>query len=125
MHQVSARSASLETITGVLVEREKGRDLTKSYAKAPTPIEKSKKKCDNTKTPPKTPITQRLRTDLGWSVGVAIASVARSRRTPQCIQYLFKVIFSKFFLFFYFLVFPPLMWCLKVYWYQTSPTNSL
>ena len=31
--------------------------------KAPTPTEKSKKQCDNTKTPPKTSITQRLRTD--------------------------------------------------------------
>ena len=34
--------------------------------KAPTPTEKSKKKRDNTKTPPKTSITQRLRTDFSW-----------------------------------------------------------
>ena len=33
--------------------------------KAPTPAEKSKKQRNNTKTPPKTSITQRLRTDLG------------------------------------------------------------
>ena len=38
--------------------------------KAPTPTENSKKQCDNTKTPPKTSITQGLRTDLGQSVGV-------------------------------------------------------
>ena len=37
--------------------------------KAPTPTEKSNKQRDNTKTPPKTSITQRLRTDLGRSVG--------------------------------------------------------
>ena len=42
--------------------------------KAPTPTEKSKKQRDNTKTPPKTSITQRLRTDLGRSVGVTIAT---------------------------------------------------
>ena len=38
--------------------------------KALTTIEKSKKQRDNIKTPPKTFITQRLRTDLGRSVGV-------------------------------------------------------
>ena len=32
--------------------------------KAPTPKEKSKKESDNTKTPPKTSITQRLQTDF-------------------------------------------------------------
>ena len=32
--------------------------------KAPTPTEKSKKQRDKTKAPPKTSITQRLRTDL-------------------------------------------------------------
>ena len=42
--------------------------------KAPTPTEKSKKQRENTKTPPKTPMTQRLRTDLGRSVGVTIAT---------------------------------------------------
>ena len=41
--------------------------------KAHTPPEKSKKQRDNTKPPPKTLITQRLRTDLGRSVGVMIA----------------------------------------------------
>ena len=37
--------------------------------KPPIPTENSKTK-DNTQTPPKTSITQRLRTDLGRSVGV-------------------------------------------------------
>ena len=38
--------------------------------KAPTPSEKSKKQQDDTKTPPKTSVTQLLRTDLVRSVGV-------------------------------------------------------
>ena len=42
--------------------------------KAPTPTEKSKNQRDNTKTPPKTSITQQLRTDLGRPVGVTIAT---------------------------------------------------
>ena len=42
--------------------------------KAPTPTEKSKKQRDNTKTPPKTSITQRLPTDLRRAVGVSIAT---------------------------------------------------
>ena len=42
--------------------------------KAHTPIEISKKQNDNTKTPPKTSITQRLRTDLGRSVEITIAT---------------------------------------------------
>ena len=37
--------------------------------KAPTLTEQSKKQRENTKTPQKTSITQRLRTDLGRSVG--------------------------------------------------------
>ena len=41
---------------------------------APRPIEKPKKQRENTKTPPKTSIAQRLRTDLGRSVGVSIAT---------------------------------------------------
>ena len=42
--------------------------------KAPTPTEKPQKQRDNTQTPPKTSITQRLRTDLGRSVKVMIAT---------------------------------------------------
>ena len=38
--------------------------------KCPIPTEKSKKHHDNMKTPPRTSIAQRLRTDLGRSVGV-------------------------------------------------------
>ena len=45
--------------------REKGRDLNQSHDKSPYTHKKSKKQRDNTKTPPKTSITQRLRTDLG------------------------------------------------------------
>ena len=54
--------------------REKGRDLTQSYDKSPYTHWKSKNQRDNTKTPPKTPITQRLQTDLRRSVGVTIAT---------------------------------------------------
>ena len=49
---------------------EKGRDLTQSCDKNPTPTEQSKNQRGNIKTPPKTLITQLLRTDLGRSVGV-------------------------------------------------------
>ena len=42
--------------------------------KAPTPTEKSKKQHENTKTPPKTSISQQLQTDLGRSVGVTTAT---------------------------------------------------
>ena len=42
--------------------------------KSATHTEKSKKQQDNTKTPPKTSITKRLRTDLGRSVEVTIAT---------------------------------------------------
>ena len=47
---------------------EKGR--VSPMTKAPTPTEISKKHRDHIKTEPKTSITQRLRTDLGRSVGV-------------------------------------------------------
>ena len=50
--------------------REKRRDLTQSCDKNPYTHEQSKKQHDNIKTPPKTLITQLLRTDLGRSVGV-------------------------------------------------------
>ena len=42
--------------------------------KAPSLTEISKKQRDNTKTPPKTSITEWLRTDLGRSVRVTIAA---------------------------------------------------
>ena len=53
-----------------VILREKERDLIQCYCKSPYTIRKSKKQCDNINTPPKTSITQRLRTDLGRSVGV-------------------------------------------------------
>ena len=49
--------------------REKGRDLTQSYDKSPYTNR------NNTTMPPKTLITQRLRTDLGRSVGVTTATL--------------------------------------------------
>ena len=42
--------------------------------KAPTPTEMSNGQSDNTKTPQKSSIKQRLRTDLGRSVGVTTAT---------------------------------------------------
>ena len=54
----------------IIIVCEKGRDLTQSYDKSPYTNKKSKPQRDNTKTPPKTSITQRLRTDIGRSVGV-------------------------------------------------------
>ena len=50
------------------VYEKKGRDLTQSYDKSPYSHSQIKK---NTKTPPKTSITQRWQTDLGRSVGVS------------------------------------------------------
>ena len=46
--------------------REKGRDLTRSCAKSPIPTGKSKTQRNSTKTSPKTSITQRLWTHLGY-----------------------------------------------------------
>ena len=55
----------------IIVYWEKGRDLIQSYDKSPYTHRKIKKNIVTTwKTPPKTSIIQRLRTDLGWSVGV-------------------------------------------------------
>ena len=54
--------------------REKGRDQTESYDKSPYTDRKIQKQLYNTKTPPKTSITQRLRTDLGRSGWVTIAT---------------------------------------------------
>ena len=56
-------------------ERQKGRDLIQSYDKSHTPTEMSKKGKVTTQTMPhKSSITQRLRTDLGRSVGVITAT---------------------------------------------------
>ena len=54
---------------------EKKEDILLSpMTKAPTPTVKSEKLRDNTKKPPKTLITQRLRNDSGQSVGVTTAT---------------------------------------------------
>ena len=50
--------------------REKEGDLTQSYDKTLYTNRKFEKPKDNTQTPPKTSITQRLRTDLGRAGGV-------------------------------------------------------
>ena len=47
-----------------MVAREKRRDMTQSYDKSSYTHGKTKKQRDNTQTPPKTSITQRLRTDI-------------------------------------------------------------
>ena len=63
------------TIMQLFLARVKKEEIWLSrMTKAPTPTNKSKTKHDNTTTPPKTSITQPLRTDLGRSVGVAIAT---------------------------------------------------
>ena len=50
---------------------EKKEEIWLSFnTKAPLQTEKSNRQSGNTKTPPKTSITQRLRTDLGLSVGI-------------------------------------------------------
>ena len=54
----------------------KGRDLTQSYDKSPYTHRKIQKaSLQNTKTSPKTSITQQLRTDLGRSVGVTAVNL--------------------------------------------------
>ena len=57
-------------LTYILYKREKARDLTQSCDKSTYTHRKSKKQRDNIKHATKTLITQRLRTDLGRSVGV-------------------------------------------------------
>ena len=54
--------------------------------KTPTPTEQSKKQRDNIKTPPKTLITQLLRTDLGRSVGVTAVTQVTTQTTPQKVR---------------------------------------
>ena len=57
-------------------DKEKKKEIwLNPMTKAPTPTEKSKKATwQHTKTPPKTSITERLRTELGRSVGVTKAT---------------------------------------------------
>ena len=59
----------------MLVLREKGRDLTQSYDKSPyTNRNVQRGKVTTQTTPQKSSIKQRLRTDLGRSVGVTKAT---------------------------------------------------
>ena len=53
----------------LLTEEKKEEIWLIPMTKAPTPTEKSKKQSDNTKTPPKTSITQRKQTDRTDSSG--------------------------------------------------------
>ena len=55
------------------IQRKKEKDLTQSTEKK-TVTENSKKQSDDTKTPPKTSITQRLRIYIGRSIGVTTAT---------------------------------------------------
>ena len=58
-------------IRSYLEGQEKKKEIWPSpMTKPPIPTENSKTKGQHTQTPPKTSITQRLRTDLGRSVGV-------------------------------------------------------
>ena len=67
-------NVEIETVLGACdlcrFNTEKGIDLTQSYDINPYAHRNSQKQRDNTTTPPKTSITQRLLTDLGRSVGV-------------------------------------------------------
>ena len=58
----------------IISKREKERDLTQSYDKNLYTHGKIKKQRDNSKTQPKFSITQRLRTNLGRSVWVTVAT---------------------------------------------------
>ena len=59
----------------ISLEREKKEEIWLGpMTKAPTPAEKSKGQSDNTNNATKSSITQRLRTDLGRSVGVNTAT---------------------------------------------------
>ena len=57
--------------------------------KAPTPTDKAKKQHENTKIPPKSSITERLRTDLRRSVGVKMNNEKAWNELP--IKYLQNV----------------------------------
>ena len=56
------------------LEEKKEEILLSSTTKAPTRTEISKGQIDNTNNATKSSITQRLRTDLGWSVWVTTAT---------------------------------------------------
>ena len=74
--RIKARVDSWEKpIVGVLVRWEKKEEIWLGpMTKAPTPAEMSNGQSDNTNNATKSSITQRLRTDLGRSVGVTTAT---------------------------------------------------
>ena len=57
-----------------LLREKKRRNLTHYMTKALIPTEMSNGQSDNIKTPPKSSITQRLRTDFGRSIAVTTAN---------------------------------------------------
>ena len=61
-------------ISKVPIQEKKEEIWLSPMTKAPTPTVKSKMQYDNTKAPPKTSITQGLRTNLGRSVRVTLAT---------------------------------------------------
>ena len=69
-----SENAETRIMTEKSLQEKKEEIWLSPMTKSPTPTEKSKKQRDNTKTPPKTSITQWLRTDLGWSVGETTAT---------------------------------------------------
>ena len=63
-----------------LKRKSKGRDLTQSCDKSPYTHRKIQKATWQHKTPPKTLISQWLRTDLGWSVGAKATKLVWLKR---------------------------------------------
>ena len=78
--------------------REKGKDMTQSYDKAPTPTEKSKKQRDNTKTPQKhfdyTTIVDRLRT-VSWGIDSHQTDVVKPVYGIPTFPFTAKAVLSK------------------------------
>ena len=66
-----SKISKLRQYIEVILSKEKKKEIWPSpMTKTPIPTENSKTKGQHTQTPPKTSITQQLRTDLGRSVGV-------------------------------------------------------
>ena len=64
-------TSEINRVHPTCTNKEKKKEIWPSpMTKPPIPTENSKTKGQHTQTPPKTSITQRLRTDLGRSVGV-------------------------------------------------------
>ena len=82
------------------VSREKGRDLPQSFDKSPYSKRKCKTPIDNTKTKPKTSITQRLRIDLGnetqWNFSNLVQEYEFERQRIDYIPYVNSFSLCKF-----------------------------